>query len=237
MVRGRSVGNRGEFVEDSVTSRLDHPVGQHLEDGLGNRLLDVGVLRRRAGRRGLEQVVEVRELDELDLRIPGRLQGLLDLAEVLLRRHLQILLAVEGQDGAGDLPQVGPGIVRQEILHPGRPEPGELGFRLLDDLGIVTRLLVRLRLVFFLGPFLREAVVQEGLDLLVQLGPVGLGGDQLHARGEGLDRFLDVGLGHAHRLHDQGILEPEDLPAVQAGAGEQDDEADVLPLGGDHRGD
>src|SRR5262249_55276025 len=94
---------RRRLLGPSPARLLDDPIPDGLEHLGRDGGLDPGVFARRARLAGLEEVVEAWELDRLDVPVAAGLEGLADLREVLLRRDLQVLLAVDRQDGTTDL--------------------------------------------------------------------------------------------------------------------------------------
>src|SRR5690606_9221949 len=89
-------------------------------------LLDLRVLGRRAGLRGLEQVVEARELDDRHVPVAALLERFADRGEVGIRRHLEVQGAVEGEHRHLEAPQRGPRVVVDEVPVPRRHDLPDL---------------------------------------------------------------------------------------------------------------
>ena len=75
---------------------VSQPVPDDLEDFGGDGLLDGGVLGRRAGKGMLEEMIEIRNLADVRLGVPGSFQGFLKQGQIHFGRHLKILLSKEG---------------------------------------------------------------------------------------------------------------------------------------------
>ena len=123
----------------------------------------------------LEKVVECRELADVGVFVAGRRESLLEERHVDLGGNLEIVLSVEGEDGAGGFLEIGQRIVVEEETEPRRREHAKLLFEggrrnggiHATGFDEVQEFLVELVEVFFLaneivGSFVE---VEAGLDL------------------------------------------------------------------------
>mgnify|MGYP000603175243 CR=1 FL=1 len=194
---------------------------------LGERLggdgqLDLAVFLDLAGGGGLEQVVEAGQWFDGEVLVLAGLEGLLDLAEVLLDGDLEVEGATQGEHGDLELLEGWARVVAQQGAERGGVEGVEAG---LDD---------RVELLggdggggFAERELAGGEVAGEGLELGARL-LLHDAGDELLLEG---DERGELGLGGAAGPEQRGHLHRQDLLAGDAHAGEQDDEAD-LPVGG-----
>jgi len=76
----------------------------------------------------LEEVVKLGKLADVGVFVAGVGEGFLDQGHVDLGGNLEIVLAIEGEDGASGFLEVGEGVVVEEETKPGRSEGAELLF-------------------------------------------------------------------------------------------------------------
>ena len=77
----------------------DEPIADRLQSFGRDRRFDGAVLARRTGLAGLEEMIEARQLDCLDVQVAAGPEGFGDLREVFLRGDLQVFFAVQRQNG------------------------------------------------------------------------------------------------------------------------------------------
>ena len=82
----------------------EDPLRDRLEHHRRHRLLDLRVLAGQAGLARLEEVVQIRKRADRRVRVATGLEGGLDRRQVLLERHLDVLLAVQGEGRNLDRP-------------------------------------------------------------------------------------------------------------------------------------
>ncbi len=73
---------------------LENPIGDKVEDYLGDGLFNLGIFGNRTDLAGLKQMIEPWQFDNLEILVPSRAKGLLNGGQILAGRDLHILLSV-----------------------------------------------------------------------------------------------------------------------------------------------
>src|SRR6267143_5595397 len=105
-------------VRDSGRAVFQHPVRDGVQSFRGHGLLNAAVFGGRARRGVLEEVVQARQFGGLKILVTAVWQGFFDFGEILLRRDLEVLFAIEGEYRTNGLLQCWDGIVVEKESKP-----------------------------------------------------------------------------------------------------------------------